>query len=1609
MSDTIRLFQQQVPLDSQVKIFMINGKEIVGILDEISRQHITLKNDGKPTTILLNMLGAWEVLETETKIEETIETQLPATEKPDIKQESTTPDIDVTSKIESQIVETITTSQIDESPRPEPTFVVSSVEVEPEVLKKLMEIEVRFENYLQIAKIEVIPPDFKLPPNEFGGKRQVEATRLWGRIADKYTHAVKVNETHPKFGRIQPIKNELLKLSEWFPHSYIIGRHLGYFHFLLEDKKLAIKSYIDAVGISKNYIDWHNIAALAIQEQQNELACYSLVRFFCCVDNITQYPQTWNVYIRLIKKYSNYTEWVKHTKRNFSEDELIVLTETAIYLLQSIGCKQTAVKLIETWLEKGISKKLIVDSFESLDIQPSEAYQKFLSDLEEAKTKLDTKSKIDKKPQQLRGAVYSYKHDNGFGFLRDKNGAEYFFHHSAVDRTLLDQIKTLQYGDEIPVNFELGQGQKGDRDIIAVVVSPYYTIEDLFELAKRYADDGNYSLAISQIRKVLAIEPDNSKAIELYDKWREYARMTGVPQGSNPYARAKRLQLVEKDFEGAKHLFETAIKKNDNFESAVKDLAQLLNQLGQSNEAIKVLKKYRNRIMNKQSLDNLLADIYRKAEQYDNAVTIFQEKLNKVKTIREKIPILWQIGAIHLRQENYSEAEQNYREILKLQRDSKVAERNLAICLFKQNRLNEAERILNRILNTSPDTKAAELLEAITQVRQTGQSTQLDEIIIGMTLSDLSLSSEVSELTQFFLDRCEFKGVKPEHVQTKKFSQADIKQLEDLASRLRTSRPRDRSDYYLSAAKIIFILDEGSGTDQFYKYLCRSFASMADAATRDRHLDTAKELYCESLAVYDGDRSERQEQDATNALIRFLYSILGQNQIPLKPNIPSISETLEQVLTNHPERDEVFDAIAYLISHSRYAANNILNRLYAQPYTWQAMALEYLKKKGISTSSKISSLRDFVRLWNDLRRRNFDELRLFSKELSFLQSLELTTASLEDRIKRLKNLDYQFFLELDQRRVRQLLQTLEIALEMCRQDQFGDQERLAEQIDKDCQDVLQEITQNPTKISIEEFLPIIKMLQTKVGIWKEELYERSIPQVSLHLPIESYTPDDRNQLSVQITVVNGKGCSPAESLALFVEKDANLFNVTSSEIKLNSSLQGGDQEILEIPILVTKQALEAQAFSMSVYAQYRTRSGETTRTPTEQFSIRFETEFEEIYNSYAPYTESGIVEDDDMFYGREELIENVAQAIQNALTKSVVIYGQKRAGKSSILYHLKKKLQSDTYLLILDIGNIGSIIDKNSKTPFLYQILWGILGKLNFAIEDKIDEGYSTLDLSLPNYSKEFFEHPNPLTFFKEIFDRYKRKIAKYEEWSNVRVLLLIDEFSYIYDLIVKGDVPELFMKNWKALLQENYFSAVLVGQDVMPKFKQKFPNEFGTSQDERVTYLKPDDARRLIDEPIRIGGRKGESRYREQAIETIIELTAGSPFYIQIVCNRLVEYMNRKRAPLVTQADVKQVNDELISGVNAMGLDKFDNLINSGDTSKDAIPDDDTLKVLTDIALNSRTGSCGRHSITCETTTPIDTILRDLVNREVVEQRDNYYYIRVGLFKEWLVTHPQR
>ena len=1728
------IIQRQIPLNSEVKFVLKSGSEISGILIELGRNHVTVEREGKPATILLEMIGAWEVLTSDTtqddknlsvleqdnnllvndevdsfQIRENISElnvfALPLVDDLDNKEASvqmgdeetkldaiipipvndidgqnlhiqTQDEMNAIGSFPTPINEmnevNISNQFVDQSSMEN---ILNSCQPQSEVSQRLNEILSNIREKLQTTKLEVAVPDFNPSHNEFKGNSKVEITGAWNRIRDMYNHAVKINELDERYGRVQRIEKHVEDLANQYPDLSVVQRCAGYFYWLLGYSQKAMKCYKQAAMGSFLASDWYDLAAIALDNNQDEIARESFEQFFRRSGAIKG-SAIWCIYVNLCCRLTNYsflTNLVGDREDSSSDDELYDFFEIGIYSLMMLDKEQlvsdfvsrslstqsirilvgeTYQKLIEEFAphlliqtqrvngqiysfkvndgfgflhdEAGIEYFFDIGEINeenlALELQNLKPRESLPVSFEATKTpkgpravKISrrqsriTKLQSQEFPRKLQGNIYSYKSYNTYGFLRAQNGQEYFFHRSAIiDQDLLVKLDNWIWSKDIPVFFEVGRSAKGKQNPLAIRLSLYRNLDDLFRMAVSYADEGEYDQAVDKIEEVISYNPEYPSARELYQTWQRYRHMPNIPKGKNVYARAKRAQIVEKNVDKAEQLFREAIQQKDNADNAVKDLTMLFAQLGEHQKAIDFLRKNRGRIRDQQVVDNMLVNLYQDAGQYDQAITLVQGKLKVSSEKNKNSRLLSQIATLHLEQGNYSEAEEHFRKILKQQPNNIPLERNLAISLIRQERFDEAEAILNNILDKSADAQASELLKTIGKAKETGQSAT--SIIIETTLSDFS--TQISEFTNFLLARSEFSGVPPEQVKSQKFGHSDIKKLENLATQLGARRPKDRSEYYLSAAKIISTLDEDDDPDQFYIYLGRSFASRGDAAAvQTKPLDVVREFYSEALSAYDHVRTISNEPDAFYALVRYLFSILGHSRIPIKPKTISVQATIEEIFKDHHDPKLILNDIAYIVLRSRFAAQQILLPLYENIHH-QNLAVQYLHSQSIDISSTAKGFENFVRLWDELRENRFNETRKISNELRLIRRIEFTTASLENSINRIKSLDFHF--KIDHQRVQRLQQIFQLAFDLLREVSFEEQERLCNLIGDQCGEMLSEIEEDPTELSVEQLYPIFEIIQKKVDLHLQELYRSSMPQLTLRLAVETYAPGNNRDLDVQIAIENKFGCSPAESLELIViaQEDETTFELRGVEIKLDSSLRGGDQHILLVPIKLTDDALLSKTFSISMYAQYRMRLGAITETPVTDFSIRLysEDEFEKIENPYAAYAEGGPVSDLDMFYGRHELIDNATQAIASSVNhaKSIVIFGQKRAGKSSVLYHLKKNLQEKSIFLILDLGNIGSIIDPNSKTPFLYQVLWKILNELEYAIEDKVSEGFSDIGLSIPS-SMEFYQHPTPLVFFSEVFDRYKRKIIKSNDWNKLQVVLLIDEFSYVYGQIIDGLIPESFMKNWKALLQKNYFSAVLAGQDVMPKFKQQFPNEFGTSQDERVSYLVQADAEKLIDEPIRIGGRNGESRYREQAVKRILALTAGSPFYIQIFCNRLVEYMNRQKAIYITEANVENVKDELISGVNALGRDKFENLFNSGDTSQDAISDEDTLNVLTDIALNSRTGPCNLSNIICKTQKPIDTILNDLVNREVVERsKGEYYQIRVQLFEEWLVTN---
>ncbi|CAL4937812.1 unnamed protein product [Urochloa decumbens] len=195
-----------------------------------------------------------------------------------------------------------------------------------------------------------------------------------------------------------------------------------------------------------------------------------------------------------------------------------------------------------------------------------------------------------------------------------------------------------------------------------------------------------------------------------------------IPSGDGPYARAKHLQLVEKDLDASIAWFWTAINTGDKLDSALKDMAVVMKQRGYLAEAIDAVKSLRHLCprQSQESLDNILLDLYKASGRTREEIELLKQKLRKIylgeafqgKTTKrarshgrkihvsvrqETSRILGNLAWAYMQQRNFMAAEVVYRKAQMIDPDANKA-CNLALCLIEQSRHADAEGVLADVL-----------------------------------------------------------------------------------------------------------------------------------------------------------------------------------------------------------------------------------------------------------------------------------------------------------------------------------------------------------------------------------------------------------------------------------------------------------------------------------------------------------------------------------------------------------------------------------------------------------------------------------------------------------------------------------------------------------------------------------------------------------------------------------------------------------------------------------------------------------------------------------------------------------------------------------------------
>ena len=817
-----------------------------------------------------------------------------------------------------------------------------------------------------------------------------------------------------------------------------------------------------------------------------------------------------------------------------------------------------------------------------------------------------------------------------------------------------------------------------------------------------------------------------------------------------------------------------------------------------------------------------------------------------------------------------------------------------------------------------------------------------------------------------------------------------------------------RSQYLLTKIKISMRLNEGTFDKRDFALYCNDMARVTMLQDPNNvQWDVVRFYFNESFSLAASWSAVRRQ------FVQYIETYIPQRRDDIFGKLPeqSINERLREDLTElilhvNDRNDYHWDEI--LLQPSIYnedICNKIVEEIYNEP-TLRSIALNRFAELLRIGVSKEMSLESFGQVWRELRDEHYAAQKSLNN--SYLSRISYSSLTkINSSALTLKNeSETVTIFDKDKERINELFKQLIPKIDafisaqgyISKQDNYGDAKRMIL--------ILKEsISKFPTKVSYESLLPLINRYYELLEEAWQNIVLTSKPKVSIILQGDSVLIDRNNIVSFQVALSNDKESSPISRISLFVVDSDDVSSIENTDNTHTDLVRGGDRPIIfHMKVKVSDQSVKEKTATITVSCTYE-NSNNIDETISTDLALRFysENEYKDFIN---PYNAGDAVTNPKMFFGRDTDIENYVNVMLSSPSKQLIFYGQKRSGKSSVLYWLQNSLTEKG--AFCSRFSMGDLVADLREVTFYYQILYQIKEDL-----EDLDGDVPTFDIPCTILEFEKENPTNPMLTFKKYMKAFKQACKTTKGWENKLIVVMIDEFTYIYSYIKQGRIDDSIMKQWKSIIQDpkSTFSAVLVGQDVVPYFENEpyAKNAFQIIDKKRLTYLKEKDALRLIVEPIR--DENGNSRYATGAAEMILNYTSGNPYYIQMLCGQLVDYMHEKKAIIATTADVSEVAERL---VQTMSDSEFDNLISGGDSLEfGEIKDYFILAVLYRIAKLTETSEyCSRHDIVNYykenlldgEESLIVKILNNLEMREVVEINEGMYRIQVKLFQKWIL-----
>ncbi len=256
----------------------------------------------------------------------------------------------------------------------------------------------------------------------------------------------------------------------------------------------------------------------------------------------------------------------------------------------------------------------------------------------------------------------------------------------------------------------------------------------------------------------------------------------------------------------------------------------------------------------------------------------------------------------------------------------------------------------------------------------------------------------------------------------------------------------------------------------------------------------------------------------------------------------------------------------------------------------------------------------------------------------------------------------------------------------------------------------------------------------------------------------------------------------------------------------------------------------------------------------------------------------------ETFFGRQDVLRFVDDTLSSPRHNAIVLYGQRRIGKTSILHQIARRKSQDYHAIFFDLQ---SSVDNPAR-----DLLYGLAREIS-----------SHLDI-MPPTRDDFANDPE---FFRNVFLPHV-----YKQLNGKRLLFLLDEFDALSLETAPAELDAMpFVQALNRIIQSEDRQVVflfVVGR----RLKDLSANQlqiFRGALDRQVSLLDRESCVELITHPA-----KDTLSYSDAALEKIWSLTSGHPYFTQLICHKIFNEVQRKNDWIITQSHVEAVVDDAIS-----------------------------------------------------------------------------------------------